>query len=496
MRRLVLVALLAAGIAAGSVTGAGAATPAHPLGNFTVNHYDGLSLYPDHLTDTAVVDAAEIPTLQDQDAVDTGHDGTVSAAEQTAFARGQCDRLARAVRATAGGRPLGWRVTASAYVYVPGAAGLRTSRLTCALTAPVALNRPAEVGFANGFRADRIGWREITATGRGVRLDRSPVPERSVSDELRHYPGDLLTSPLDVRSATLRTSPGEGSSVRDLPGLPSAGIASRALNRLTGYVDSLVGARHLTVPVGLLALLLAIVLGASHAAMPGHGKTVMAAYIAGRSGRIRDAVTVGLTVTVTHTGGVLVLGFLLSVSASLAGESLLSWLGVVSGLLVMAIGAGLLRSAWRSRHTPTAFEHHATEHVHAEHLVAAGRMTAPHAHGHGHSHGERRSDRGRLIGLGVSGGLVPSPSALVVLLGAIALGRTLFGVALIVGYGAGMAATLTAAGLLLLRLRGLLDRLPAGHRASRLTRYTPLFTAVLVTVVGAGLALRAVTGSV
>ncbi|MDN3358523.1 High-affinity nickel-transporter [Actinomadura sp. DC4] len=522
MRRLIAVVLLVAGVLS-VTTGASAVTttgamPAHPLGNFTVNHYDGLTLFPDHIADTAVVDAAEIPTLQDKSAVDTGHDGSVDAAEMTTFARGQCAGLARATRTTLAGRPLGWSVTSTSYAYVPGAAGLRTSRLTCQLTARADLVRPSEVGFANGFRADRIGWHEITATGRGVRLVHSPVPRSSVSDELRRYPGDLLTSPLNVRSATLRTAPGEGSSVRNLPGVPSAGIISRGLNRLTAYFDSLVGARHLTVPVGLLALLLAVALGASHAAMPGHGKTVMAAYIAGRSGRIRDAVTVGMTVTVTHTGGVLLLGFLLSVSTSLAGESLLSWLGVISGLLVMAIGLGLLRSAWRARRVPTPFGGHTTDPGRVEHMVAVGHLPAPsgapqphahdqehghsrgpghgHRHGHGHGHAVSRSERGRLIGLGVSGGLVPSPSALVVLLGAIALGRTIFGVALIIGYGIGMAATLTAAGLLLLRLRGLLDRLPAGHRASRLTRYTPMFTAVLVTVVGAGLALRAITGSV
>ena len=521
-RRLAAIAVLVVAAGGGCAAGAGAAVPAHPLGNFTVNHYDGLVLYPDRVTDTAIVDAAEIPTLQEQGAVDTGHDGAVSAAEADAFARTGCAGLVRAASVTVAGRPLAWSVVSSSYVYVPGSAGLRTSRLTCGLTARVSLTRPAVVAFANGFRADRVGWHEITATGHGVRLDSSPVPQHSVSDELRRYPGDLLTSPLNVRSATLRTAPGAGSSVRDLPVLPSAGVFSRSLNRLTGYFDDLVGARHLTLPIGLLALLLSVVLGASHAAMPGHGKTVMAAYIAGRRGRVRDAVTVGLTVTVTHTGGVLILGLLLSASASLAGESLLSGLGVISGLLVTAIGLGLLRSAWRSRSTPTPFEQAtagpepvttgtdhapaATLHTHPGPLEAHSHAavatlehdprTHSHTHGRGHSHGEGRFGRGGLIGLGISGGLVPSPSALVVLLGAIALGRTAFGVALVLGYGAGMAATLTAAGLLLVRLRGVLARVPLGRRASRLTRYTPALTAALVTVVGLGLALRSLTGSV
>ncbi len=512
MRRLVVLVLLAAAVACGPAAAAGAAVPAHPLGNFTVNHYDGLTLLPRPRHRRGGRGRRRDPHAPGPGRVDADHDGRAGPAETAAYARGQCARLGQAVSLAVEGHGIAWRVTSSSYVYVPGAAGLRTSRLTCALSVDAALGRAASVRVADGFRGDRVGWHEISATGRGVRLDGSPVPQHSVSDELRHYPGDLLSSPLDVRSATLRAAPGEGSSVRGLPGLPSAGIFARTLNRLTGYFDSLVGARHLTVPIGVLALLLAIVLGASHAAMPGHGKTVMAAYIAGRRGRMRDAVTVGVTVTLTHTGGVLVLGFLLSVSASLAGESLLSWLGVVSGALVMAIGLGLARSAWRARRTPTAFE---TEPIPAGALVAAGGGSGTHVHDHvhehdhvhhhghgnGHHHGqghghEHRFGRAGLIGLGVSGGLVPSPSALVVLLGAIALGRTVFGVALVLGYGLGMAGTLTAAGLLLVRVRGLLDRLPAGRRASRLTRYTPILTAALVTVVGAGLALRGLTGSV
>jgi ABC-type nickel/cobalt efflux system permease component RcnA len=193
----------------------------------------------------------------------------------------------------------------------------------------------------------------------------------------------------------------------------------------------------------------------------------MAAYLAGSRGTRRDALLVGATVTITHTAGVLVLGLLLSVSSVIAGESVLRWLGVASGLLVAVIGGVLLRSAVRSR----------------------GRKRHDHGHGHGHGHGHRRAG---LVGMGVAGGLVPSPSALVVLLGAIALGRTWFGVLLVLAYGLGMAATLTAAGLLLVSLR---DRF--GHRFARFRKYAdfmPLGTAALVMLVGVGLATRALAG--
>ncbi|MDL4818556.1 HoxN/HupN/NixA family nickel/cobalt transporter [Actinomadura opuntiae] len=490
--------------------GPASAATTHPLGNFTINHYDGLTLRSDRVDDLAIVDAAEIPTLQERDTVDADHDGTVTSAETAAYAHRQCGVLARALSAKVQGKPLAWRVRTSSFVYIPGAAGLQTSHTTCALTAATSLTPGSQVAFSDGFRSDRIGWREITAVGDGVQLDHPPVPRRSVSRQLRHYPGDLLTSPLDVRSVTLRIGNGSGSSVGVLPHVPSAGMFARAVNQLNSRFDALVAARELTLPVGLLALCLALVLGASHAAMPGHGKTVMAAYLVGRRGGLRDAVIVAATVTLTHTAGVLVLGLLVSGSAALAGESLLKTLGVVSGLLVTAIGIGLLRSAWRARRNPNpttdasqdaavpvaAMAVHSPT-SHPEHDHGHGHHGHGHGHGHGHEQGrDGRSRRSWLLGLGVAGGLVPSPSALVVLLGAIALGRTGFGVALVLGYGAGMAATLTATGLLLARLSHLLHRVPLRQRAWDLAGYTRIMTAGLVIIVGAGLALRSLNGSV
>lgn len=110
----------------------------------------------------------------------------------------------------------------------------------------------------------------------------------------------------------------------------------------------------------------------------------------------------------------------------------------------------------------------------------------------------RRQRRSGLVGLGVAGGLVPSPSALIVLLGAIALGRTWFGVALVAAYGLGMAATLTATGLLLVKLAGRLDRLASARSGllGRLASLTPIATALVVLVLGIGLAVRSIAGAV
>lgn len=174
---------------------------AHPLGNFTVNRYDGLTVRADRVDDLAVVDTAEIPTLQAQPAMDSDHDGTLSPAEAAAEARRACAALATRVRAGAstssGGsvRPLAFRVTSGSYRLVPGQAGLDTGRLACALTAPAALGSGTQLRFTSGVDDSRIGWHEITARGAGIRIGTSNVPARSVSHELHAYPADLLSSP-------------------------------------------------------------------------------------------------------------------------------------------------------------------------------------------------------------------------------------------------------------------------------------------------------------
>ncbi|MFC5034502.1 nickel transporter [Streptomyces fildesensis] len=558
------------------------ATPsvsAHPLGNFTVNRYDGLSIHPDRVDDLAVVDTAEIPTLQGMPALDTDHNGRLSPAEAATHATTACTTVAQGISASAaphsaGSAPraaLRFHVLSHTYRLVRGQAGLDTGRLECHLTAPAKLEASGVVELATGVDPARIGWHEITVKGDGVRIGSSDVPAHSASNELRKYPADLLSNPPDVRHAHVTLGSGPGADPARLSGTGMLGSWYAALD---AHLGSLTEQDRLTLPIGLLAVLLALVLGAGHAALPGHGKTIMAAYLAGRQGRPRDAVTVATTVTFTHTGSVLALGTALSVSSALVGEQALAWLGTISGLLITAAGIWLLPAALRNlrAHRQRDHAHHdhthdrghhahtrahsqddpsdpGGEHVAADHLVAvhAGHptnletttaadatkphsLTAQHEHpdsqqpsddghsphvrhdhahvdhrhgGHDHSHGlfghhhhgdNARHNKGGLIGIGIAGGLVPSPSALVVLLGSIALGRTAFGVVLVVCYGIGMAATLAAAGLLLLKLR---DRIPAlnGERASRLAtwgaRITPLGTALLILAVGVGTALRA-----
>ncbi|NJC70787.1 High-affinity nickel-transporter [Planosporangium thailandense] len=466
---------------------------------------------------TAVVDTAEIPTLQERADVDANHDGQADEAERAAYAAKTCRELAGGFEVQAAGKRLEWTVTGPAFEYAPGAGGLQTSRLTCTLTGPAKLGAGAGVTVTNRWRTDRVGWREMTAVGDGVRLVDSPLPARSVSDQLRSYPADLLSSRLDVRTASLRTQPaGSGADARGSGVRPAAAVAgsdpvTRWMNAADRRLQQVAAGRRITPVVGILAVLAAVLLGAGHAALPGHGKTVMAAYLAGERGRVRDAMVVGATVTLTHTGAVLVIGALLSASSALAGDRLLGYLGLASGILVTAVGVGMLVGALRRRgghgHSHHGHSHshhgHGHSHSHGDHSPHGH----PHSHGdhshHDHDHGgSTRVGKLGLAGIGLAGGLVPSPSALVVLLGAIGLGRAGFGILLVVGYGLGMAAALTGAGLLLLFVS---RRVTATARWPRLVRRlspflarvpaaTSTLTAGLVTIVGLGLALRAAAG--
>lgn len=296
------------------------AAAAHPLGNFTVNHYDGLTLHPGTLDLLSVVDSAEIPTVQDRPAVDTDHDGVVSAAEAGARAAVDCAALLSATPVTVDGRLVPLTLNSSTLEFPAGQAGLATSRLTCAMSAPARLDRAATLTIRDGFRTDRIGWREMTAVGDGVRLPADGLPTSSVSNELRAYPDDLLADPLDVREATLRVEPGAGGgAAADVA--PHLGPLDAVVGTVTRTFTDLVGTDDLTPAVGALAVLLSLLLGASHAALPGHGKTLIAAYLAGKRGSTRDALVVGATVTVTHTAGVLLLGLVISGSSALAGRA-------------------------------------------------------------------------------------------------------------------------------------------------------------------------------
>ncbi|MFD7703045.1 nickel transporter [Streptomyces caelestis] len=483
-RRVAAGAAVLAAACALALVPAGPAS-AHPLGNFTVNRYDGLVAAPGELRVHHVEDLAEIPATQ------AGPD--IERLGRGAWARQRCAAAARDSEVRVDGRAVPLTVDTSRARVRPGQAGLDTLRVECGLTAPLPEGETADLRFRGAGASSGPGWREITARGDRTTLTASDVPTASLSGELTRYPGRLLSSPADTRTAALRIRPGGPALAEGEADAPASAVLPRGADRWTRALDDLVARRDPTAGFAALALLIAVGLGALHALAPGHGKTLMAATAAARGGRarLRDVLPMAASVTVTHTLGVVALGLLVT-AGSAAAPSVIAWLGVASGVLVTLAGASLVRRALRNRsHT----HHHEHEHSH-EH-------GHPHPHGHTHTHGGRTHThpaaptlRGTIL-LGFAGGLVPSPSAVVVLVGAAALGQAWFGLLLVVAYGVGLALTLTAAGYAVVKagsgVTGLLARRPrwtAAPWAALVRRSAPLGSAFVVVVLGAGLVFR------
>jgi ABC-type nickel/cobalt efflux system permease component RcnA len=269
---------------------------------------------------------------------------------------------------------------------------------------------------------------------------------------------------------------------------------------------NLIASKQLTPAVIALALLLALVLGAGHALTPGHGKTIVAAYLVGARGTAKHAIFLGITTTVTHTAGVFAIGFVtLWISNYILPEQLYPWLEFISGLLVVGIGLVLFRGRLKSllrRRTADGGRRTTDEHGH-DHDHSHDH-SHDHDHGHNHSHSQDHGPHNHshmppgadggpvtwrgLLALGISGGLLPCPSALVVLLSAIALHRVAFGMLLIVAFSIGLAGVLTGIGLLLVYARRLFERFPTD---GRLLQALPVASAAFVTLAGVVIAAGA-----
>ncbi|MGW2329465.1 HoxN/HupN/NixA family nickel/cobalt transporter [Streptomyces sp. NPDC001700] len=481
---------------------------AHPLGNFTVNRYDGIVIAQDAVRVDHVEDLAEIPSAQAKAQIDRNGDDTLSRSELSTWAETRCATAADKARLTVDGRKTAVRVKSSTARNRPGQAGLPTLRVDCRLTADLAQAREAAITYRPHDVGAGPGWRELTAQGDRMTLADSTVPARSVSHRLVSYPKGQLSSPLDQRAATLRVEPGgpalAATAASDRDDAVGSSVLPRGADRWTQALTSMVARHDITFGFAMTAFGIAVLLGAMHALAPGHGKTMMAAAAAagGRSA-MRDVLALGASVTVTHTMGVFALGLLVT-AGSAAAPSVISWLGIASGALVALTGAGLLRKAVRRhRHVKAhQHQHHAHDHGHDHGHGHGHSHTHTHTHDHGdghtHTHELRPTLRGTLL-MGFAGGMVPSPSAVVVLVGAAALGQAWFGVVLVIAYGLGLALTLTAAGFTAVRvgqeaaerLMARRERAGRGHKVlGVLHRASPFGTAAVVLVLGCGLVLR------
>jgi nickel/cobalt exporter len=426
---------------------------AHPLGNFTINTSASLVLREDEVVVDYALDMAEIPTFQERGKIDADRDGSLSAAETDAYGRDACAGLGGALHLNVDGAPAPLAMGPSNLSLPAGQAGLRTLRLSCVFLTAVTPGPMHDLVFEDGNYVDRLGWREVTAAGDGATIVRSDVPSASPSLRLTSYPKNVR--PSNIRTATIAFEPG-GAPLRDVL---AGGTSTQASG---GLLVGLASRPDLSAGLVVLMIAAAIAVGAVHALGPGHGKSLIGAYLVGSGGTLRQAMGVGAAVSVMHTASVLGLGLLvLSAERLFAPERVYPWLGLASGLVALGLGAALLVSR-----------------LHA--------LSERRRHGQDHPHPARPVSRRGLIALAFAGGILPSPSALVVLLGSVSIGRTELGLVLIAAFSLGLAASLIAVGAVAIRARDMATgRLPAG-----LMRLAPVLSAACIALAGVALTAR------
>jgi ABC-type nickel/cobalt efflux system permease component RcnA len=527
---------------------------AHPLNNFTVNHYTGLTLTRESVAIEYVLDMAEIPTIQEIATFDANGNNQPDPAETNPYREQQCQALSQQLAITANGQPLTLAVNASAIEFPVGSGGLLTLRLTCGFSAPLAAATDVvQIEVTNNAYADRLGWREIVVQAEAVVLEGNFATE-SVSQKLRVYPEDLLQTPLDQRTLSLKLLP---------PGVqPEASAPDQTVSTPSVFGPSqddeftkLITLQELTPWSILVALAVAFVWGAGHAMTPGHGKTIVGAYLVGSRGTAMHAIYLGLATTITHTAGVFALGLIaLFASEYILPETLFPWLGLLSGVFVVVLGINMFVERFKgflgrgghshggAGHAHGGGHHHGGDPVHThdhdhthEPVPAAIPLAAPtlavagansdgalamysendhtygeggHHHGgdaHHYEHDHAHGDGGHhthvvpgmdgqpvtwrsLLALGISGGLLPCPSALVVLLASIALGRVGLGVILVIVFSLGLASTLTGIGMLMVYARRLFEKVPL---TGKLTYLVSAGSAAFITLAGLGIVYEA-----
>lgn len=491
-------------------------TVASLLGNFTINQYSGLTLGQDDVQVHYVVVFGQLPALAELHAADADHDGVTTQQERDAYVGKMARSFAQSIKLRVDGAPvtLGTATWSSALPTESGGFSLRVDVWYRGELPPADPAAVRSLDLTNQNFEGRIGWNEIVlqpASGL-VAWDTDAYDNSltaALADALTALPAAGALNERSVHARWAPHAPGGAVLLASRPG--TAPAAPNALKKpLTGaskeaawiaqetrkMIDA-ISAPQLPPGIVALTLLGAILLGAVHALSPGHGKTIVGAYLIGSRGTPRHAVFLGLTVTVTHTLGVFALGLLtLSAAQFLAPEKLLPLLNVGSGVLVLGMGCVMLWRRIAAARMP-AFVAVAPgaqgPAIYAPSAPVAGAHLHSHDGGPMHSHlppgaaGEQVTWRS-LLALGISGGLVPCPSAMVLLLGCVALNKTAFGMLLVTAFSFGLAITLTAVGLAFLWAR---SRLPRARIGSRWAQLLPVLSAALITLMGLFLCLGA-----
>lgn len=409
------------------------------------------------------------------------------------FTAEMLDELARGLTLRAGGRALETTLGATEEG-TTGLGNLQFFRYKLALSAPLPEDAAdgVEIEARNGnFVGESAVHRSEVLPAKGLEVARTTIPSDAdakdyLVDEVTGLRWSLREGHRRWRAEVREESLGAALRRMVASGAPAGGAAAtaaapKAANAREGRLFDLLRQATLTPPVVAGALALAFALGAMHALTPGHGKTLVAAYLVGSRGTVGHAVALGGIVTFTHTFTVVLLGLAALFAAErFAPERIGPVLGAVSGLMIVGVGVLMFR-----RLLPGGRPHH---HHGDDDLFHAHDHDHDHADGRDHGHTHLPPDRvtmGSLVALGVSGGLVPCPSAMVLLLTAVALGRIAFGLTLVVAFSVGLALVLIVLGVLLVTAKGFAARLGGeGGLMETAARRLPLVSATAVTVLG------------
>lgn len=469
-----------------SLTAAHCLVSAHPMGNFSINHYARFDAGKTSLRLTYALDLAEIPTFELlQSWKLDGRDFNAVQAHAADHARHWLD----GVHLRIDGQEVKPRFQHAAAYATGGAGGLPVLRVVITATVP---SSSSQIEYEDTNYPARTGWKEIVVVARDkTTLEASSHSAKDRSHELSVYPTDPEAPPQDIKASfrivSPHVSPPAISTPEPVPSsvtvsqTPSQQPSSSAGNVVRGdYLSTMLGGREITLGMMLTGLCIAFGLGAIHALSPGHGKTIVAAYLVGSRCNIKHAAILGAIVTFTHTVSVFLLGLgVLFFEQSINADKAIPLLGAVSGLSIVVVGVSLLYSRTR------ALQHSHDDDGGHHHTHGPGGF-----HFHTHAPGDRPHSHipqgplsfASLIALGVSGGLVPCPSALVLLLSAITLGRTGLGLMLLIGFSAGLALVLMTIGVVILYAK---DRIPERVSLPRpMLQFMPVFSAAVVMILG------------
>jgi len=469
---------------------------AHPLGNFTISNYSRIEIEKNQIHLRCVLDMAEIAAFQESQQIDADKNKVLSNEELGAYLEKLTPEYVANLKLLVDDQPVQIQTAAKNISLPTGAGNLPTLRVEWDFVAEIsssAADAVRRLRFENANYKERLGWNEIVINRvAGINVFDSSAFGSALTDELKTYPEDMLSAPLAERAAELSFTgtsnvPADAKALQNRNGSTSAPVQKDRLAEL-------ISVREITPAIVLFGLALAFGLGAMHAMSPGHGKTVVGAYLVGSKGTVKHAAFLGLTVTITHTLGVFALGLItLFATQFILPERIMPFLSFVSGLLVLFIGLTLFKErlvsalGYKTNHHHhehgDAHEHgheHGDEHHHHDHQGAL-----VHTHdGQTHSHLPPEAVTWRsLLALGISGGLLPCPSALVLMLAAINLNRIGYGLLLTLAFSFGLAATLMCVGLAFLYLGKLLDRPSIG--SNPIVKALPVFSAMVIACVGA-----------